>query len=296
MVDHQPSRFSALSFFTDDEKVEFYTGITSLKKLCSLFHNLELQMGVQDPYEQLPLFEQFCLTMMNLRLSLQPKDLSVLFHLPEFEVSQCISRLMSSMLVFFVPTSWPKYVGGKKYALLQQILTDKGIGKCSYIVDLVKVHVENEGTLNYFVAFSLNGLVRYVSSGFPESFEQEIEKWELLSLLKQLSHGDKIVVKINNQIKIYECYMKKQLNRTLLTINKDISEELNIWTQTILDPFKRRFAVFSNSPFTPVQSSPNLKATNSRFKVDQIVKICCAMHNSDPLSFIFKSLVSLISC
>ena len=68
-----PSRFSVRTFLTDDEKVEFYTGITSFKKLCSLFDSLALEMGVQGSYEQLPRFEQFCLTLMNLRLNLQPE-------------------------------------------------------------------------------------------------------------------------------------------------------------------------------------------------------------------------------
>ena len=224
----------------------------------------------------------------------------MLFHLPLFEVSQCINRFISLMFVLLVPTSWPKYVESQIDALMPQILAGKEISKFNYFVHLVKVRFAKELYLNYFVAFSVNGLVSYVSPGYPEPFQQEIEKWELIGFLKHLSHGDKILTKINNQIKIYKCDKKKRLNRTLF--NQDISDELNFWTHKILDPFKRRFAVFCHDdPFTPVDSlTPiNYKATNSsamKLKIDQIVKVCCALHNSDPLSLIFKSLISLTFC
>ena len=96
-------RFHALSFFTNDAKVEYYTGFQSIEKLWMLFRFLEDQMD-QHQIDELPLFEQFCLTLIYLRQYLQPKDLAYRFNLTEMKVLVYIDRFLSAFTKFIVPS------------------------------------------------------------------------------------------------------------------------------------------------------------------------------------------------
>ena len=290
-ISREPNGFSAIPFFTNDGKVEFFTGISSLAKLCSLFHSLEDQIGpryICHGLDQVPRFEQFCLTLMNLRLNLQPTDLSQLFKLPKFQVSVSISQFISSMSVTLVPNflQWRRYVDNESEAFFPQLVNSNGNPTCNWIIERIKVRVANEGTLNYFVAFSVNGMVSYVSPGYPNLLVQGAEKWKLVSLLEHLSHDDHVLLKIDDVINIYVCnesLEKKRLRKSTFAGSKELSDAIAwsyfAWSQKILEPFKRRFAVFCHEPFK-VPISANMPVT---LKVEQIVQICCALHNFDSL-------------
>ena len=102
----------AETFFTDDAQVQLHTGIDTLENLHALFSFLNAQMGKSpEKYTSsgsIPLFEQYCLTLMRFRLDLQPCDIASHYSLPEFDVIICIDRIISGikkipmLLVIFV--------------------------------------------------------------------------------------------------------------------------------------------------------------------------------------------------
>lgn len=67
-------RLSQDSFKSDDDLVQLYTGLSSYAVMMAVFNHVSRH--VKQHYSSIPLFNQFLLVLMKLRLSLTNRDLA----------------------------------------------------------------------------------------------------------------------------------------------------------------------------------------------------------------------------
>ena len=296
--ERQFDSFDALAFFSNDAIVQSHTGIENLENLWMLYRFLEDRMEQQSDNSSsnsLPLFEQFCLTLMTLRLDLHPQDLRVLFRLPDSEMSMYIDRFLSFMTKFLVPFHilWLKREDVVHPLFLGMEIANQDFQKCVCFVDFIQVQIDrNEEYLNYVIAFSSTGLVSFVSDGFPGN-QKDLLK--LSGLLKHLSHDERFLIKAaqfditNPKLEIFICDQMSPHSPLLiykpLNLGKILNNALYVRVQNVTDAFKNRFLFLTNLLTTSLQqpSSLSLFDFNSPGSVDRLIKVCCALYNASAL-------------
>jgi len=291
--------FQARVFFVDDAKVEFYTGFLNAEKLWMVFRNLEDKME-RPPTGELPLLEQFCLTLMYLRLNLQPRDLAYRFNLTEMKVLVYLDNILLAITKFFVPKciQLPKYIPRSS---LPEIFSNVHLLKCISIADILSVRLINNMSFKFLAIMSLLGEVVFVSDGFP-AITVDFKIWKEAGVLNQLfSPGDQVLqIQLGNLL-MYNVNSSKVTTSSSTNKNGDLHllaqklpdfgsfqyGTLRHYIQTLVDSLKSRFAIFrevfrtkpraNNVPLSlPLESFP----TSTLAVVNQMVKVCCALHNS----------------
>ena len=249
------TQFCAMTFFTDDKKVEFYTGVDSIEKLWLLFRFVEDRIeSTIISTNKLPLFEQFCLALIRLRLNLQPKDMAYRFGIELEELVGYITRFFSILAFYFAPTyiNWPSREDLKSIRV-------PGLLDCVSIVELLKVSLsidfgkeDDDKSLTYLIGFTPAGLVSYVSLGFPSSWKKE-NIWQKSGILNQLHHDDMVITdggktlyKADDIKKIVTPFVE---NFGLQLVNVDeeiVSTPISVQNhcKQVLDKLKKRFAIF----------------------------------------------------
>jgi len=299
----QNGGFESSSFFTDDAKVEFYTGIQGVERLWFLFRYLEDRMEeeAQSPEDtnELPQFEQFCITLMHLRLNLQPRDLAYRFNLIEAKVSAYIDRFMSAVSKFLIPThiQWQKRIDIQ--LSLPKCFNTLSVRRCICIVEIFQVHLDHNYSLKYLIAFSPLGLVSYVSPApFPGHFD-ELQVWKESAILDQFAQGDQLLKLSKGRVTMLQAdffksapnftgiYNKRvQLNEIKLT--GDLQSGLQAHVERVIDNFIRRFAILSKGPVM-ISKAPGSRTaiemfTSSYKVIGKLIQVCCALHNSNPIA------------
>ena len=315
--------FESSSFFTDDakvrfflfsfffvrsllylfliSKVEFYTGIQGVEKLWFLFRYLEDRMNEEEERptqdesnDELPLFEQLCVTLMHLRLNLHPRDLAYRFNLNEVKVSMCIERFILAVSKFLIPThiQWQKRID------IQTSLPKcfpSNVRKCICIVEIFRINLDYHYSLKYLVAFSPLGLVSYFSpTPFPSTWD-DLQIWRESAILEQFAQGDQILKLNSGKLTLYQADFFKSVQNFQGIQNKrvqlhevkltgEVQAGLQAHAERVLDNFIRRFAILSKGPTISFNKS-NDRFSQSYKKVGKIIEVCCALHNTNPMDF-----------
>ena len=295
--------FDAISYFVDDAKVKRNTGIDTLENLWMIFRYLEDRIDLKPNSSSvsiLPPFEQFCLTLMTLKLDLKSVDFMTRYKLSEFEVTKCIDKFLPLMLEFLVPTyiQWLKrednvnslfidvinvYKKGRVQSHIE--LFNEDVQKCVCFIDLLRVEGDrNEEHWNYLIAFSPSGLVSFVSTSFPGSLGQ-MELLKLSGLLDHLSHEDRLLMmKIadNDKMQFFKCDKADrriaQLFSKPLVMDSFLYDKLEFRMKKIIKGFKNSFLLLRNLLSTGADSSSLFNLTSST-TVDRLIKVCCALYN-----------------
>lgn len=298
----QNGHFESSSFFTDDAKVEFYTGIQGVERLWFLFRYLEDRMEeeAQTPgdTDQLPQFEQFCITLIHLRLNLQPQDLAYRFNLTEAKVTAYIEKFISAVSKFLIPThiQWQKRTDIQMS--LPKCFSTLSVRRTICIVEIFQVHLDYNCSLKYLIAFSPLGLVSYVSpTPFPGSFD-ELQVWKESAILDQFAQGDQLL-KLNKGrvtmlqadffklVPSYTGIQNKRVQLNEIKLTGDLQSGLLTHTERVIDNFIRRFAILSKGPVmsskAPGARTPIDMFTSSYKEVGKLIQVCCALHNSNPI-------------
>lgn len=101
-------KVGTIEWFTNDNKVEFYTGLTNLKLLLALFDFVHKEI----PYcsrSALSKFEKLTLTLMRLRLNLTLTDLAYRFNVSNSTVSTVFIDITDLLFVYLRPLiKWPE--------------------------------------------------------------------------------------------------------------------------------------------------------------------------------------------
>ena len=276
--------FEASTFFTDDATVQLQTGIDTLENLCLIFRFLEDQMTQQSSnpaLTPLPLFEQFCLTLMSLRLNLKPRDIAIRHNLLESYVSSFVNRFIADMMEVFVPTyiQWEKR---EDMTFLSGIFNSKPLNNCVCIAFFLSVNTlqSDERSLKYLIAFSPTGLVSYVSTGLLSTLGDIALLKGSSEFLQKISKGDQLVLLTEDKDTIeffegskFHCH---KIIKSSIYLSNDMLKELLFRSQSIINAFKSRFSVLQ--PVNRPSHSAAINCTTIRL-FDRLVKVCCALHN-----------------
>ena len=283
-------QFQASTFFTDDEKVEFYTGVDTIENLWLLFRFLEDRIDTTSDSNRLPLFEQFCLTLMRLRLNLQPRDMAYRFGLVLPEVVDYITKFLSIMFTFLVPT-YIHWSGREDTdSTLPNCFKLSGLDDCVCFVEHLQVSLSTDlasdddasKNLTYLIGFTPAGLVSFVSIGFPSNWKKE-QIWLKSGILNHLEHGDWILTERGKSVYKAEALHKavnpfvENFGLQLVQVDEEEEETFSkrIVVQShckrVIESLKKKFAIFQSE----------ITDFSSFSTVDQIIKVCCALHNNN---------------
>ena len=93
----------------DDEQVKFYTGLPSFATLMAVFNFVSAHISFVCTSRSLPLFQQFLLVLMKLRLNLFDKDLAYRFGISQSSVSHYFNKWIEVMFIRLQPlVRWPR--------------------------------------------------------------------------------------------------------------------------------------------------------------------------------------------
>jgi len=275
--------------------------MNSIEKLWLLFRFVEDRIDTttssSDSINRLPLFEQFCLTLIRLRLNLQPKDMGYRFGMELQELVDYITRFFSIMFKFLVPTYIHWSSREEVSSTLPNCFKLSGLDDCVCIVELLEVSLSSDFVseddsskkLTYLVGFTPTGFVSFVSIGFPGTCKKE-KIWLKSGIMGQLEHGDWILTERGKSVYKAEAIKKTAkpfieiFGLQLIQMDNDETFSKRIVIQRhckrVIESLKKRFAIFQ-AEITGLSSFSSLAASwNGMATVDQMVKVCCALHNS----------------
>ena len=89
------------------DMIKFYTGLPSYPRLIAVF-NYVSSSSVENSCSALPLFQQFLITLMKLRLNVSDQDIAYRFGITQSTVSKNFSKWINIMYIYLKPfIVWP---------------------------------------------------------------------------------------------------------------------------------------------------------------------------------------------
>ena len=102
------NKLNTLNFTDDDDKVKYYTGLSSFAVLMALFNFLSVNLEIGNR-SALSLFQELMLVLMKLRLNVGDQDLAFRFSVNQSTISRCLSKWIDVMYVRLTPlVKWPE--------------------------------------------------------------------------------------------------------------------------------------------------------------------------------------------
>ncbi|XP_006812856.1 uncharacterized protein LOC100372111 [Saccoglossus kowalevskii] len=137
------NKMSQVDLEGDNEKVNFFTGISSFAILISLYNFIEQHL---PPRTSLDKFRMFMLTLMRLRLNLSVQFLAYEFSISPASVSRIITSVINVMYIRTKPfVFWPDRET-LKMTMPMQFKQHCG-SRCAVIIDCFEVFVERPSNL-----------------------------------------------------------------------------------------------------------------------------------------------------
>ena len=190
----------------DDELVKLYTGLASFATLMAIFNFVSAHVSSTCTFRSLPLFQQFLLVLMKLRLNLFDKDLAYRFGTSQTSVSRYFTKWIEVMFIRLHPlVRWPRR---EELQLTMPAEFRKHFKKCVAIIDCFEVFCErpkslkaraqtwsnykHHNTVKFSVAITPQGAISFVSKGWGgRASDQHIT--ENCGILSHLLPGDQIL-------------------------------------------------------------------------------------------------------
>ena len=194
---------SEASFKDDDEKVLYYTGLTTWELLEKLFVYVKPHLKQQS---SLSPFQQLLVTLMRLRLNLYGQDLGYRFKVHE----STISRMFDHTICILYNKLKPLIIWPTRDVLLKTMpmVFRKHCPRCVVILDCFKIfldrpsdllaraqtysHYKHHNTVKYLIGVTPQGTVSYISEGWGGRTSDKYIT-EHCSLLQNLLPGDTVL-------------------------------------------------------------------------------------------------------
>ena len=197
--------FDQESFIENDEKVLFYTGLSTWNLLLTLFQFVKPSITSLN-HSSLSPFQLLLLTLMRLRLSLSGKDLGYRFGIHPSTVSRIFYNVLSVLfnrLKFLIV--WPD-----RDTLKQTLPMDfrKHCPSCTVIIDCFEIfidrpsdllaraqtysHYKNHNTAKYLIGIVPQGSICFISNGWGGRVSDKFIT-ENCGILNKINPGDTIL-------------------------------------------------------------------------------------------------------
>ena len=285
-------------FFKDnDEKVLFYTGLSTWELLTKLFVYIKPYL---KQHSVLTPFQQLVATLMRLRLNLSGQDLGYRFKVHPSTISRTFEFVVGLLYTKLKPLIiWPD-----RDTLLKTMpmVFRKHYPHCVVIIDCFEVFIDrptdllaraqtysqykHHNTVKYLIGITPQGTVSYISEGWGGRTSDKFVT-EHCSLLTYLVPGDTILADrgfdINDSVGAYCSTLKipaftkgkSQLSGIEVEQTRKIAN-VRIHVERVIGNIRKKFSLLSDTqPIDFLITSPD----QSKTLLDKIVYISCALVN-----------------
>lgn len=288
----------------EPKAVSFFTGIDSYEKLWMMFNWILKFVPKEDKRVKLSYFDQFCLTLMKLRLNSLEQDLAYRFRVAVSTVSKYIHFWIHAMYVCYVPAliTWPTRENMRGTVPL--FFRDKFFN-CVCIIDCFEIFCQrpikvkerastystykSHNTVKYLIAVTPQGTVSFISKGYGGRCRDKFIV-EDSGFLEHLIHGD--LVMADRGFTVHEAIALRDANlaipsflgkRTQLSnVEVEYSRGLariRVHVERIIGATKQRFSILQGPLH---RTTLGVSKGENTAIIDKIVMVCCALYNSCP--------------
>ena len=292
----EDSLLNEASFSDDDEKVLYYTGLSTWELLQKLFIYVKPYL---KQHSSLSPFQQLLLTLMRLRLNLCGQDLGYRFKVHASTISRTFEFVIGLLHAKLKPLIiWPTRDALKK---TMPMVFRKHYPQCVVIIDCFEIfvdrptnllaraqtysHYKHHNTVKYLIGITPQGTVSYISEGWGGRTSDKYIT-EHCSLLSNLVPGDTVLADrgfdISDSVGSYCSTLKtptftrgkSQLSGIEVEQTRKIAN-VRIHVERVIGNIRKKFSLLSGTQPIDFISSQD----ESKTLLDKIVYVCCALAN-----------------
>lgn len=291
----QESTMNEASFKGNDQKVLFYTGLSTWSLFMTLFTYIKPYLHVGGNSTLSP-FQQLLITLIRLRLNLQIQDLGYRFNIHNSTVSRAFLRVIDVLHMKLI--RWPDRDALKK---TMPMTFRKHFPTCVVIIDCFEIFLDrptnllaraqtyssykHHNTVKYLIGITPQGTVSFISNGWGGRTSDKYIT-EHSTLYNNLLPGDTILADRGFDIKESVALLcsnlvlpaftkgKKQLDPIAVEQTRTIAN-VRIHVERVIGNVRKKYSLLSDTqPVDFVISTDNEETT-----LDKIVTVSCALIN-----------------
>lgn len=284
------------SFEDDDEKVLYYTGLSTWELLEKLLTYIKLYL---KQHSSLSPFQQLLVTLMRLRLNLSGQDLGYRFKVHASTISRTFEFVVGLLYAKLKPLIiWPTRDVLKK---TMPMVFRKHYPQCVVIIDCFEIFVDrptdllaraqtysqykHHNTVKYLIGITPQGTVSYISDGWGGRTSDKYLT-EHCSLLNNLVPGDTVLADrgfdISDSVGLYCSTLKIpaftrgkcQLSGIEVEQTRQIAN-VRIHVERVIGNIRKKFSLLSATQ--PIDFL--ISTDESKTLLDKIVCVSCALVN-----------------
>ena len=284
------------NFKDNDEKVLYYTGLSSWELLEKLFNYIKCSLKQQSA---LTPFQQLLLTLIRLRLNLSGKDLAYRFKIHESTVCRLFEFVVNLLFVKLkYLIKWPS-----RDVLLKTMpmMFRKHCPRCVVIIDCFEIFIDrptnllaraqtysqykHHNTVKYLIGITPQGTVSFISDGWGGRTSDKYIT-EHCSLLRNLVPGDTVLADrgfdITDSVGFYCSTLKTPaftMGRSQLTaIEVEQTRRIanvRIHVERVIGNIRKKYSLLSATQPIHFLIAPDASVS----LLDKMVHVCCALIN-----------------
>lgn len=284
-------------FQADEERIKFYTGLTTMSVLMAVF---ELISPAFPERKTVNKFQQLIMTIMRLRLNLPVQDLAYRFGVHASTVSRvfhtCVHAMYTSM-TFLV--RWPEREELKQ--TLPACFKEK-FSSCAVIIDCFEVFIDrpscllaraqtwssykHHNTAKFLIGITPQGTVSFISKGWGGRASDKFIT-EHCGLLNKLLPGDLVLADrgfdIEDSVGLYAARLqipsftkgKPQLSVLDIETTRSLAN-VRIHVERVIGAVRQKYTILGHG-VVPIQYL--MSDDTEPCLLDKIAVVCCALTN-----------------
>ncbi|XP_041373742.1 uncharacterized protein LOC121386792 [Gigantopelta aegis] len=294
---HKPEDFE-----NDDDKVKYYTGLSSFVTLMALFDLLKTEI-TENKLSLLTRFQKFIITLMRLRLNLSITDLSYRFGVSNSTISKVFLATVNVMYERLQPlVRWPDR--DELHDTMPMVFRKYFGRKVTVIIDCFELFIDrpsnmtaraqtwsnykHHNTAKYLIGITPQGTVSFISEGWGGRVSDK-HLTANCDFLSNLIYGDVILAdrgfEIQEMVAVYGAEVrypafmrgKSQLTASEVESTRKIAN-VRIHVERVIGCVRQKFTILGGT--CPIDHL--ISKENSKPLLDKVVFVCCALTNMCP--------------
>ena len=281
------------------QKIKYFTGLPSLAVFTALFNFIAPYVGDSASTQTtLPLFQQFVMVLMKLRLNLGDQYLAYQFGVHNSTISRYFKKWVNVMYMRLKPLiKWP---GRGELLKTMPVLFRKSFRTC-VIIDCFEIFIERptslkpraqtwsnykqHNTVKFLIGVAPQGVISFISKGWGGRVS-DVHLTENCGLLENMLPGDLILADrgftIQESAGMYCAQVKlppfTKGKRQLSQLEVDTSRQLSsvrIHVERVIGVLRQKYSFLEGTlPINMLMANDN-----GYSMIDKIVTVCCALCN-----------------
>lgn len=279
--------------------IRFYTGLPSYSRLKAVFDFVSSSL-TESKCSSLPLFQQFLIALMKLRLNVADQDIAYRFGISQSAVSKNFRKWVNIMYIFLKPLIvWPR-----REEVMKTMPENfkREFSRCICIIDCFEVFCErpsdlmaraqtfsnykHHNTIKFLIGITPQGVISFVSRGWGGRVSDK-HLTENCGLLNHLQPGDQVLADrgftVEDSVGLYCAEIKvppftrgkKQLSRLQVDKARQLSR-VRIHVERVIGVLRQKYTILEST--LPINMIMCEDGTESSM-IDKIVVVCCTLCN-----------------